>query len=633
MIQIIPIRHNTSTNSHIRTHILTPNSGTTITLTIDCKKENISSILEDHLLETISSALWNDIDSDKDFEFLTENYNRFIRNLNSDDLENASIIISLLKWNILTVSAIGKSTAYLVEWDEISQITAPEKWRIDFHTLTKWDISRNASIYISNIDTLNTIGSELLYEFSGLNGQEFSEVASDIFRRELENSIHIIRIAHSFKNIEKEIKNRDRGRGQINLIKNKSIETAKYIKNMPIWSKINEKINQVDFSKNEKQKYAYLAIGLIVVFLLLTMIINGITNMTNNNNINSWAKEQIKQAQTLIEESSKLSGNAVSFEKNINEAEKILFDLRNEEKYQNDIKTLQWRIDALKKEMYDIQTISLSEKTSIIPNIEGFVPKFTFENNNKLLIIGNNWIITDFVRWTEAKIIKYPNNDNINHSTITDNWVPYLVTTTGKIITKQQNNLKYSLVNGNENWDSANKVKSFNGNLYMLNTEGNQIYKYKSSSNWFSTKTNVLPTISGAKILDIAIDGWFYIITDDGKIGRFLSIKPEEWIKSLVLNQIPGAWNIESEKQTEIIANEKLSYVYVRNDRRIWVFQPNSKRFQDINALTYIGLISINSDEEITGITVPRDWLVYITTSKWVFEQGFTVTDGKMIFN
>lgn len=97
MIQIIPIRHNTSTNSHIRTHILTPNSGTTITLTIDCKKENISSILEDHLLETISSALWNDIDSDKDFEFLTENYNRFIRNLNSDDLENASIIISLLK--------------------------------------------------------------------------------------------------------------------------------------------------------------------------------------------------------------------------------------------------------------------------------------------------------------------------------------------------------------------------------------------------------------------------------------------------------------------------------------------------------------------------------------------------------
>lgn len=106
MIQITPIRHNTSTNSNIRTHILTPNNGVNITVTIECKKENISSILEDHLLETISSIEWKITDSDEDFEFLTANYNKFIRNLDSFDLENVSIIISMLRNNILTISAI-----------------------------------------------------------------------------------------------------------------------------------------------------------------------------------------------------------------------------------------------------------------------------------------------------------------------------------------------------------------------------------------------------------------------------------------------------------------------------------------------------------------------------------------------
>ena len=128
MIQVTPIRNDKKSDSKIlRTHILTPRIGATITLTIEGAKENIISILEDHLLETISSLEWNSPDSDKDFTFLTENYNRFIRNLEPIDLLDTSIIISLLKDKLLTISAIGAATAYLVEGDEISAITTPEK--------------------------------------------------------------------------------------------------------------------------------------------------------------------------------------------------------------------------------------------------------------------------------------------------------------------------------------------------------------------------------------------------------------------------------------------------------------------------------------------------------------------------
>lgn len=632
MIQVIPIKHNISGNSNIRTHILTPSPWITITLTIDSKKENILSIIEDHLLETISWIEWNPTDIDKDFRFLTENYNKFIKNLDSSDIEDISVIISVLRSNILTISAVWRATAYLVEWDEISEITAQEKWRTDFHTLTEWEVSRNSSIYISNTDVLNTIGSELLYEFSNLSSQEYTEEALSVFRREIETSLHIIRISYSFKNTIKEVRNR--GRGQIDLLKNKWVETAKMIKNLPIWWKIKNEIDKIDFQKNTKQKYLYLTVWIIVIFLLLTIIIQWITWLINSNNSNWEVKNQIKEAQTLIEESSKLSWNAEIFEKNISQAEKILFELRNEVKYQSDIQTLQSRIDALKKEMYDIQTVNLSEKNSIIPINENFIPKFSFEHNNKIIVIGNNWIINDYVRWTDnPKIIPYPNNDTIENATITTSGIPYITTTTGKIITKQQNNLKYTLLNGQDNWDSSNKIKSYNWNIYILNPDWNQIYRYKASSNGFSTKINVLPSVSSVKILDIWIDWWFYILTSDGKIWRYVSTKSEEWIKHLTLNSIPWQWNIDPNKSTEFIVKENLSYVYIKNDKKIWIFQPNSKSFQDINALTYIGLITINSEDEITGITVPRDWLLYITTSKWIFEQNFSITDWKMILN
>lgn len=137
MIQIIPIKHDIGDkSSRLRSHILNPRLGVTVTLTIEGKKENIISILEDHLLETISSVEWNSPDSDKDFIFLTENYNRFIRNLEPQDLSQISVVVSLLKDNILTISAIGNATVYLVEADDVTQIVAPDRSRFDFHTLT-----------------------------------------------------------------------------------------------------------------------------------------------------------------------------------------------------------------------------------------------------------------------------------------------------------------------------------------------------------------------------------------------------------------------------------------------------------------------------------------------------------------
>lgn len=119
-------------------------------------------------------------------------------------------------------------------------------------------------------------------------------------------------------------------------------------------------------------------------------------------------------------------------------------------------------------------------------------------------------------------------------------------------------------------------------------------------------------------------------MTADSKISRFVPTKSDEGLKTLVLNKIPGSWNIDSSLSTDIIANNNLSYVYIRNGKTIWIFQPNSRDYRSINALTYVAQLQIQSEDDVTGISVPRDGILYITTKKGVFEAQFQVSaEGK----
>ncbi len=288
----------------------------------------------------------------------------------------------------------------------------------------------------------------------------------------------------------------------------------------------------------------------------------------------------------------------------------------------------------MKKEVYGIQTIDLSKKKAIVPFGEtGFSPIATFEINNKLLLIGKTGMISSYVRDTELpKIIAYPQNDTAVAAAINDSGVPYIISSGNHLMTLRQDVVNNVSVSGQASWELGTHIHSYVGNVYVVNAEQNQIYRYKPAANGFSQKTNILPQLSGCKILDIAVDGGYYILTADGKISRFLSTN-SEGVKSLVLNKIPGAWTIDATLPSQIVANNKLSYVYIRNGKKVWIFQPNSRSFSDINALTYIAQLEIQTTEEVMDISVPRDGQIYISTDKNVYDQGFQITDGNFFLS
>lgn len=78
------------------------------------------------------------------------------------------------------------------------------------------------------------------------------------------------------------------------------------------------------------------------------------------------SKNQLIQAQELIDNSQKLVTNPVAFNKSISDAEKILFVLRDKRVYMADTQSLLSRIEAMKKEVNDIQTIDVSKLNTVM---------------------------------------------------------------------------------------------------------------------------------------------------------------------------------------------------------------------------------------------------------------------------
>lgn len=112
---IIRYDHPGRSSGTIRSHILHPQGDITIISILSSPKQNVLSVLEDHLLECISSTEWKYNDEDSDFSYVTEKYNHFLANLAIEDLEEVSVIFAVERNGHLMVSSIGDSEVILQE--------------------------------------------------------------------------------------------------------------------------------------------------------------------------------------------------------------------------------------------------------------------------------------------------------------------------------------------------------------------------------------------------------------------------------------------------------------------------------------------------------------------------------------
>ncbi len=577
------------------------------------------------MLEIISWIFWTQEAWETDFSFVSENYNRFIKNISSEDMGNISIAFWVSFWERIILSMIGDAVAFAIDAGEDMEIIA--EWShgtYEFQAVSSGKVSSGMTIYIASERIEAILGEDVLIEASHLDDKEWVPSIERILSRETSETIHITRIQKERKHVP--IKESRKFGKQIDVLKNNSDKFGKVIKTFIKTSHISKYIDTL-MSKNTQ--YLLLIVGTILVFGLMYSFIRAVFYAINTPSIDT--KTELLQAQTLIEQSQKLTNNPQAFNKWIHEAETILLSLKKQRIHMSDTESLLARIDAMKKEINDVQTIDLTKIASLVPfKSEEISPIGCYEADKKIQIIGKNWILSWFARGeTTTKILPYQNSENAKAFDFSEDGTAFILTENNRIISARKNDILYVPVTGQEGWENAKTIKSFNWNIYLLSSDGKTLYKHKPGVNGFSNKSIVFEN-TASWMIEVAIDGGVYSMTKNWQIGRYISGKPDA-PKKIIINKVPWEYDIGSLSPTTLVVKNFLSYIYILSGKKLWIFEPNSKRFQDVTSWNYVAQLELQSNDEIKNICVPRDGLMYTVTNKWLYETNFEIANGKLI--
>jgi len=111
-----------------------------------------------------------------------------------------------------------------------------------------------------------------------------------------------------------------------------------------------------------------------------------------------------------------------------------------------------------------------------------------------------------------------------------------------------------------ELWDDARAIGAYSGYLYILDAERDRIFKYtptgssydSSPTDYFQHETDVDLTES----VDMAIDGYIYVLLKDGNILKFLGGKQEPFSTS-------GLTDLGLQNPTAIFTYPEADYIYI----------------------------------------------------------------------
>ncbi len=234
------------------------------------------------------------------------------------------------------------------------------------------------------------------------------------------------------------------------------------------------------------------------------------------------------------------------------------------------------------KQEEQINRIRHIKKVETGDNIADFSVLNDKANAQNLIIHNNTVYLGDSSQESIYKIdlledINTANNelpDNVHYldyPTATDSGINYLNKDNILIVEKEgrRENIKNIPIGlpGNDNIIS---MASFNNNLYLLGRK--QIYRYSRTNNGFSSPSEWLKTNEDlSKIVDIAIDGYIYILKVDGTIKKLLRGEEEEFENEELYEPIKNANKIITSSEHEYI------YIFEPINKRLVVFDKEGK--------------------------------------------------------
>lgn len=584
----------------------------------------------DYTIDNISSDSKNIYDS---FSTVLDFLNWFLKSfkIKWEDIWYLNICIWVLEDNKLHFSKIWNSSIYLLQDSELTEVTQTSASEIksnEFSFISSWSLRPEDIIVMSNEKLTDYLTKSDFTESVDIDSIEKTNqnLESIIHNENIHSNIMILSFVYDFTKEEE--------------LPNKYLEICKHLwlrlldnnyskKTFAAALVMKDKFNISDKIFRNVLFLSWIIVSISLLYIIIWWIISG----TNNSMNISTAKEKLIEARDYIRVANENMNNSDLFELNIKKAEEITADIKNKKLFLNDVDKIIDDISVIKKQYDWVESFESSTSNLIYRTEQKWFNKIV-QINKKTYIVNSNFILWPIVSGEKPKkyvFDKLEDDSFIDAKILSDKIV--LLTKASKIVSFDKNfEFKFVNVIGQDKWEESNLIETFATNIYLLNNERNQILKHKTAVNWYSIWQWFLEdkdVKAIGKIATIAIDWGVYILKNDLSMLKLFT-SPKYQLQTITLNKLPKNYKSMSPANSAIVTREDLNYVYLFINNTIFVFEPSSKRYQDVKSLTYIGQIEWKKFK-IDSFSVRHDWEIDILNETWLYKLWFDVSDWRLM--
>lgn len=614
---------------------------TTIYITIFDKISYNVSLISNKIIDVFLSNIKASDDEKKakeNFSYSLDEINILLNKLRNswENFSNLNIFVWLYTEDNFYFSKIGSPSCYLIG-KSVSEATYEDEKEENFEYISDGKIENWQALLISNRRVLDYITKADISEVFEKDYASAEQIKDEL-SRELEKE-------SSWEEIDIIIIKKEQVPEVIEVSKKENI-VSEIIWNIEK-SDIMKKISGIYFKAKQKiekkeniVKNSVFISGILVSFVLLYFLISSAATITNNNNkILAENKEKLNNAVIYRDIANQNMNNPTTFNVNIEKAERLALEVKDKNLFTKDTNEILETVDALKKQFNWVESFNEWNESLFAWDLSNIVK--TLVINKKIFIVEKNKINWPVINWVITKTWDFsPYNEEIVDAFEDTNSI-VLLTKSGYIYKYfMDNSFKKLETQDGQNFEKSNLIRVYNQSLYLVNSDRNQIFRYKKVWEKYGSKKSYLIDADKDKyslnngINTIDIDWWIYIVSDN-LVMKKLFVFPEYKLQNIILNKLPNNYDLQSKNSSvKMIARNNLSYIYLFFNNKIWVFEPNSRRYQDVSGLTYIGQIEW-SKSQIEDVYIKHDnnnnWEALVSTKNWLFKLNFEINPEEWI--
>jgi hypothetical protein len=199
---------------------------------------------------------------------------------------------------------------------------------------------------------------------------------------------------------------------------------------------------------------------------------------------------------------------------------------------------------------------SFTDFSLLRPNAN--ITSATLVKNEIVVVDGNNGAVYSLGTKTKSASIvggatDFKNNAQVDFASDT----VYVWTPAGIISVNRSTNTSKILLKSSEKWGQVKGLKTFGGNIYLIDSEASQIWKYQGTDLGFLDLAPYLRSGSAdlSKVVSFAIDGSIYVVSASGNMAKFSGGYPEDFTVSGLETPLSNP--------TSIFASDETKNVYI----------------------------------------------------------------------